>query len=275
MGNSEVKILTANQLYPYISHVVNKYKHKIPKDDLKRFAKDIAKKLVNSDYKAGKVSDPTKIDDKKQKKIKAYCTEFFERAAKKHQKMEDERAARKVNKADVSQDSTPTKELAPTKDEPMSDGEDVKMSHEEQDHLLSPSEISNSLKRKRSTEIDTPVKEEQDHFTMSPLKRPNSDTPTTLPVPPPPPPPPAPSAAESPETLQHEFEVAADVQTDLHADTNFKKQSMADVLAQAQQENGEDEADYEMEDEMLDGGLQLENPLVNGQDLVERGGMTL
>ena len=52
---------------------MNKYKHKIPKDDLKRFAKDVAKKLVSSDYKAGRVDDPTKISEKQQKKVKSYC----------------------------------------------------------------------------------------------------------------------------------------------------------------------------------------------------------
>lgn len=253
--------------------MVNKYKHKIPKDDLKRFAKDIAKKLVNADYNGGKVSDPTKIDEKKQKKIKAYCTEFFDRAAKKHQQMEEERAARKMKQAEISQDSTPTKVVAAVKDEVMSDGDDAKMSHDGPDYMLSPSETNHSLKRKRSVDMDTPVKDEEDDPTMSPLKKLNSDTGASLSIPPPPPPPPAP----------HDFETTVDVKTDIHADTNFKKQSMADVLAQAQQENGDGEVDDEMGDahfktEMAEDtaadGLHMENPLVDERALVDRGGTT-
>ena len=40
---------------------MNKYTRKLPKDDLKRLAKEISKKLVASDYKNNRISDPTVI----------------------------------------------------------------------------------------------------------------------------------------------------------------------------------------------------------------------
>src|SRR3954447_10996419 len=78
---------------------MNKYKAKIPREDLKRFAKELAKKLVESDFKGGRVEDPTKISDKHQQKVKKYCKEFFEKAAHKHSKHEKEKAAKKVKLA--------------------------------------------------------------------------------------------------------------------------------------------------------------------------------
>src|ERR1700744_5237494 len=77
---------------------MNKYKHKIPRDDLKRFAKEIAKKLVASDYKAGRVKDPTKIEERQIKKVKEFCKQFFEKAYQKHKKHEAEKEAREKGK---------------------------------------------------------------------------------------------------------------------------------------------------------------------------------
>lgn len=244
---------------------MNKYKHKIPKDDLKRFAKDVAKKLVASDYKAGRVDNPTKISEKQQKKVKNYCKDYFDKAASKHKKLEEEKTA----KRDKQGQSTPKEGSAqptplhspppptasftntPKKEE---DDEDVKMSDIE-DHAmmpLSPSEPtkSDSLKRKRSADLDALVKAEEDDLTKSPAKKLNLDT-SSIPTPPPPPPPapPAdtPSDHNSPEeATEHDNQDTGEHEPDIHADTNFKGKSMADVLAQAQQE---DEVDWGMEGE--------------------------
>jgi len=227
---------------------MNKYKHKIPRDDLKRFAKEIAKKLVASDFKAGRVKDPTKIDERQQKKVKEFCKQFFEKAAHKHKKHEEEKAARRAKKAagrasavSASPGPSPTPENASPdvdiKKEEVDD-EDVRMSDEEGAHSTptlttpaTPSERNGALKRKRLDESDHDVKDEDDP-TRSPLKKLSMETP------PPPPPPPAPPIETPPASTPRED---VDIETDIHADTNFRSRSMADVLAQAQQEDDDDD----------------------------------
>lgn len=242
---------------------MNKYKHKIPKDDLKRFAKDVAKKLVASDYKAGRVENPTKISEKQQKKVKAYCKDYFEKAAQKHKKIEEEKTARK-DKLGASSPKPSSLQPTPLNSPPATghsqletpkkeeDDEDIKMSDIEDHDTMpqSPSESTkyDSLKRKRSADLDALVKEEDDDLTKSPAKKLNLDINAILAPPPPPPPaPPAgtPSDHNSPADLA-EHEHIGETEPDIHADTNFKGKSMADVLAQAQQE---DEVDWGMEGE--------------------------
>lgn len=167
---------------------MNKYKSKIPRDDLKRFAKEIAKKLVNSDFKSGRVHDPTKIDEKHQQKVKKFCKDFFDKAAHKHKKHEDERAIRKgraeeKQKSSAGQpgdqtkarvyaspkttpvnsrggDASPDIHIKGHEEDELSDAEDVKMSEDEEEegdadtgsfpNLSRPSTNGESLKRKRS-----------------------------------------------------------------------------------------------------------------------------
>ncbi|KAI5287812.1 histone methyltransferase set2 [Ascosphaera aggregata] len=83
-----------NTLYPHIKYVVDKFKHKLPKEELKRLAKELSKKLVSSDYKYKRVEDPTKISDKQVLKVKKYCKEFFDKAVVKHRAYEERRAKR-------------------------------------------------------------------------------------------------------------------------------------------------------------------------------------
>ena len=169
---------------------MNKYKKKIPRDDLKRFAKEIAKKLVSSDFKSDRVKDPTKIDEKHQQKVKKFCKEYFDKAAYKHKKHEHDKAvgsSKKVSSSSKHQkevppslDATPTQESpvedksrvaspdTDIKNEDFSDDEDIKMSDNESEEADSPTDspsvgkkLANrdvsSLKRKRSplsTEIN-------------------------------------------------------------------------------------------------------------------------
>ncbi|KAI5305264.1 hypothetical protein KEM56_004874, partial [Ascosphaera pollenicola] len=84
-----------NTLFPHVKHVVDKFKHKLPKEELKRLAKELSKKLVNSDYKAKRVEDPTKISEKQAQKVKKYCKEFFDKAVVKHRAYEERRVKRK------------------------------------------------------------------------------------------------------------------------------------------------------------------------------------
>ncbi|KAL2405766.1 hypothetical protein ABEF94_003431 [Exophiala dermatitidis] len=327
------KKLYENTLFPHISHVMNKYKNKIPRDDLKRFAKEVAKKLVASDYKAGRVKDPTKIEEKQQKKVKEFCKQFFEKAYQKHKKHEADKAARQKSKKSSSahrgepssseqpapssskvEDVSPADEDDEAEDVKMSisDDEDAENTSSVQTPLASNGTAEPTLKRKRAHDNDSSMVlggEEEEEPTGSPLKKLNLDidTPTTLTPPPPPPPPPAPPAETPPDSTPREGEAEAEAEaeaememdmetepeTDIHADTNFKGKSMADVLAQAQQEDdGEDvedangdkvEADHDQgkKDDGVNGigtsstghgqgpNMELDNPLVVGQNFSE------
>lgn len=177
---------------------MNKYKHKIPRDDLKRFAKEIAKKLVASDFKANRVTNPTKIDDKQQRKVKEYCRQFFDKAASKHKKHEDDRSARRSkDKHSKSISNHPASPVV--KSEYADEDEDIKMSDHELDDVKptpvgTPSDTGQGTKRKREHPSPvTDVKQEDTDTPQSPLKKPHLDDPSvssTIATPPPPPPPP-------------------------------------------------------------------------------------
>ena len=109
---------------------MNKYKHKIPKDDLKRFAKEISKKLTTSDFKAGRVNNPSKLDEKQQKKVKEYCKQFFDRAAHKHKRQEEDRTSKKKSNGTLAVHSPALEDSPGIKAE----DEDIQMS----DHEITP-----------------------------------------------------------------------------------------------------------------------------------------
>lgn len=236
---------------------MNKYKHKVPKEDLKRFAKDVAKKLVNSDFKAGRVENPTKISDKHQKKVKSFCKDYFDKAASKHKKMEDDKKDRKLKDPNSKLESAsvtpiqspkPSTTTTPKKEE---DDEEMKMSDIE-DHADSTSPMGSSqngpLKRKRSFDMEMDLKEEED-LTKSPAKRLTvAFQPTPPPPPPPAPPIDTPSDHNSPAAEQTDSEHLAQ-KPDVHADTNFRDKSMADVQALAQMDAEDDEVDWGMEED--------------------------
>ncbi|KAL8997495.1 MAG: hypothetical protein Q9169_003275 [Polycauliona sp. 2 TL-2023] len=89
------KKIYENTLFPPIKGVMDKYKHKLPKDDLKRFAKQIAKKLVDSDYKHNRVEDPTKITPSQERHVKKHVTEFFEKAVLRKMERDEKDAAKR------------------------------------------------------------------------------------------------------------------------------------------------------------------------------------
>jgi [histone H3]-lysine36 N-trimethyltransferase len=232
---------------------MNKYKHKIPRDDLKRFAKEIAKKLVASDFKSGRVKNPNKIDEKQQKKVKEYCKQFFDKAAHKHKKHEEERSARKTKRESVASHDTPGQSPA-VKAEYADEDEDIKMSdHELEDvkleasatpELATPSETSQGIKRKR----DSPAEKGDDDDTpQSPLKKVHVDDNAPPPPPPPPPAPDTPMEGTPTQDIRAEDEDEVDMEIDAkdeheaeeklhqaHGDSNFKTMSVADVRALAQ-----------------------------------------
>ncbi|TPX23641.1 histone methyltransferase set2 [Coccidioides immitis] len=192
------KKLYENTLFPHVKYIVDKFKHKLPKDDLKRYAKEVAKKLVNSDFKNNRVEDPTKISEKQVKQVKKYCKEYFDKAVAKHRAYEEKKAERK-SKGSVKATTSATidkAETTSTKAPPQFDGaaetgdedSDVQLSDAEYEDGQEESSHHSGLKRKRTDDEDF----ENDHENggVSPTKRQRS---ASLPIIPPPPPPMSPS----------------------------------------------------------------------------------
>lgn len=173
----------------------------------------VAKKLVNSDFKNNRVEDPNKISEKQQKQVKKFCKEYFDKAVVKHREYEKKRRERKAKEALEKGETPTTSEIkadvnSAAVKEDGSDDEDLNMSDDEgkdngstspNDRVLSKSQIStppapppppedeaeqesSGLKRKREGEYDDERTEDREY---SPIKRQRSQTP-----PPPPPPPP-------------------------------------------------------------------------------------
>lgn len=68
-----------------MKYVCDKFRQKLPKEELKRLAKDVNKKLVASDYKNNRVQDPTaKLGDSQARKIKSFVKTFLDKAVAKY-----------------------------------------------------------------------------------------------------------------------------------------------------------------------------------------------
>ena len=109
-------MLTLFQIFPHVTHIVNKYKGKFEKHQLKRYAQEVsrpfayhshtlliifqsAKGFVSSEFKHGKVDDPTRISNRKQNQVKEYVQKYFEKAMKK-KRADEESQRRKHGKHD-------------------------------------------------------------------------------------------------------------------------------------------------------------------------------
>lgn len=150
----------------------------------------VAKKLVNSDFKNNRVDDPTNIDDKQQKKVKKYCKEYFDKAVIKYRAHEKKKKT--TDRQGKGADDPQADEDAAVNGESEDEGVDVKMSDDEGDNpeenikdtpgdTEEAIELGGSLKRKRD---EHHAEDENGSGSLSPSKRQRSSTP-----PPPPPPP--------------------------------------------------------------------------------------
>ncbi|KAF9874023.1 SET domain-containing protein [Colletotrichum karsti] len=185
-----------NTLFPHVKYVIDKYKHKLPKDDLKRLGKDINKKLVSSDYKKNRVQDPTApLDQKQARKVKTFVKEFFDRAVVKMKNHEKDRAARQSkdkepNAAGLSADGDVT--VADVAGEvTLSDDEDA----------ASTGDSEKKRKREEQT-ANSPTMSPSDGPSAKRFKDGNAED--GAPPPPPPPPPSEPAPTDSPESLTEE-----------------------------------------------------------------------
>lgn len=164
-------------LQPHIMHVVGKYKHKLAKDDLKRWAKEFAKQMVESDFKKNRVEDPSRISDKRVKDVKKHAQTFFEKAVKKKESAELKKVERKAKKEQGS--STPVGS-PPGAGSPMLDDDD---DDDEGQFDATPEDAAGSAsKRQREEDLanlaDTII-----------LKKQRTESVEVQPPPPPPPPP--------------------------------------------------------------------------------------
>ncbi|KAF2003090.1 hypothetical protein P154DRAFT_110378 [Amniculicola lignicola CBS 123094] len=183
-----------NTIFPHVRSVTDQYRKRLEKDDLKRLAKEVSKKLVRGDYKANRVQDPTaKISSRHEKSIKKYVKEYMDKAVSKKAARDKEKKAKAEKKAkDVAAGKAPA-----TEDSPETPREDAKLSKDDSDVDMpgvSDDEDEDSpglTKRKR----------EGDEQFGSPKK-------SRTEVPPaPPPPPPPPPAEDMPLDMDDSFEV--------------------------------------------------------------------
>nr|XP_036584713.1 SET domain-containing protein [Colletotrichum truncatum]KAF6794363.1 SET domain-containing protein [Colletotrichum truncatum] len=185
-----------NTLFPHVKYVIDKYRHKLPKEDLKKLGKDVNKKLVSSDYKRNRVQDPTvPLDQKQARKVKTYVKDFLDKAVVKMKSYEREKATR--------QDKTKGPSSAPA----AADG-DITVADVADEVMLSDDEDAGSTgspekKRKREEEA-------AESLDLTPNDGPSTkrlredDVEDGAPPPPPPPPPTEPVPTDSPESLTEE-----------------------------------------------------------------------
>lgn len=205
---------------------MDKYRKKLPKDELKRFAKEIGKILTASDFKHKRVEDPTKITEYHEKKVKKSVRDYFEKAVAKRVEYEKKKAEKKAAEA-LKNGQTPASVVSNDIDTPATadtstpldaDAEDkatmsdVDMSDDELHGQSVPatpigeSSGDDTLKRKRDEEAQHTPADTDDAF----AKRFKADGTAVDASPgPPPPPPPPPADAQVPDQIQEEEDPAA------------------------------------------------------------------
>lgn len=221
--------------------MVEKFHGKLPKEDLKKFAREVNKKLVSSDYKNNRVEDPTHISSKQEKKVKKYVRDFFDRAVVKYK--EQQKAKGNNKSTDSDKPSASLNDLggssAPT---PVQD--DITPLSQPS----SPSSPVGGRKRKRDDDDDDVVEGEE--TSQSPQDDNMSETPSVkrlkeeedgdgdmIPSPPPPPPPPVDTPLseeqramrEQEEELRRENEEAQRMEEENIQNNNHKNGQHMDV----------------------------------------------
>jgi hypothetical protein len=188
---------------------MQKFSSQLPKEDLKKFAKEVGKKLVASDFKNNRVEDPTKISEKQEKKVKKYVRDYFEKAVEKKKAIDRKRRERA--KAQGINGTADDKEPLANGDvdgpeslkvEDAKDDLDIEMSDLEEEKAFNgsfnqpspsipgtPSQPSQELKRKREDEM--PDESGEDTESHKRLKDGEGDQDIDVSPPPPPPPPPS------------------------------------------------------------------------------------
>ncbi|KAK7711727.1 histone methyltransferase set2 [Botryosphaeria dothidea] len=178
------KKIYENTIFPHVSYVLNKFSKKLPKDDLKRIGKEVSKKIVNSDYKRDRVSDPTKISEKHVRDVKKHVHETLEKACEKKKNLEKKKSAAGGSTTPPGEPDASGNAGTRAGDDEMPDASDETRTKD--DSLGNSPDDSSKRKRDDETPNSTPM-EDENGSSFKRLKSTDVDTPP----PPPPPPPPA------------------------------------------------------------------------------------
>ena len=256
---------------------MDKFKSRLPRDDLKRFAKEVSKKLVASDFKNKRVTDPTKISEKQERSVRKYVQEYFEKAVQKkveHDKRKKKEATGKDDTAAYGSKLAHTSEVmanqqqheSATVDRATTDPRRPSVREAEEDIVLSENEIepdeddddddqdndndteaptSNGTKRKRSLGDgqDTPLTPADEMSGPSSTKKVcegDAEMEPSAPIPPPPPPPPPPEVENACEDENMELRMDVDMNMDTgHATTHKKGEHASKQVSTEPNDEGE------------------------------------
>ena len=183
----------------------------------------VAKKLVDSDFKNHRVEDPTKISTRQEQHIKKYAKDYFEKVVaqrKAHEKKKADRRAHQESKQGYPKDPQLVTLLADSRPEEHNhvehgmevsddEGNEAKPGSGAPNTPARPAANEDGLKRKRTDDhesVFTPIEEQ-----ATPTKRLKSETP-----PPPPPPPPVRDVHESSGWNQNENSLNSFSGAELH-----------------------------------------------------------
>jgi histone-lysine N-methyltransferase SETD2 len=183
LSHNATNLLTPYQLHSHIRPTIDKFKKKLPREDLKRLAKDITKKLVESDYKHKRVSNPAKMDRKYSHAAKQHTADYFNKAVKRNvekrrrEKEADKAAAKKMERrTSIVASTTPPAADLKLDEQDENEDEEIQVSDDE---MADAGEEQNATKRKRGSE--TPATPPESDAATKKMKL----------APPPPPPPPS------------------------------------------------------------------------------------
>ncbi|KAI1202522.1 hypothetical protein F5X97DRAFT_212781 [Nemania serpens] len=227
-----------NTLFPHVKYVMDKFRHKLPKEELKKFTKEVSKKLVSSDYKNNRVEDPTSITEKQERKVKAYVKEFLDRAVQKYQDHEKKRTEHTTkDNSKSSQRIVVNGHSTPMENSANRENGDVHMTDDEE---AGATPSSTDLKRKRQDDpIGSPDLTPSETPFLKRLKENENDTPS----PPPPPPPPPPDSENTFDSVMTEQQNGV-----VEQDTALFQQQVAEE--EERQRLREEEAALERENEL-------------------------
>ncbi|EJT81930.1 histone-lysine N-methyltransferase [Gaeumannomyces tritici R3-111a-1] len=221
--------LYENTIFPQIKHVADKFYKRLPKEDLKKFVKEINKNLAASDYKHGRVDDPSRISERQESKVRKYTRDFLEKAVKKHEQWAAERTGRKTRDQAGEEPKAATGRLdagsrpPSTGASPMPDKDVVS---DVDAHLDSPGSPSD-LKRKRSSEDDAESMVDEltpgETPSLKRLREGDVEAPS-------PPPPPTPPPLEDLDDAVMIEEVAAEKRLQEHEDALVRENEEAKQL---------------------------------------------
>ncbi|KAI0527908.1 hypothetical protein F5B22DRAFT_10186 [Xylaria bambusicola] len=224
-----------NTLFPHVKHVMDKFRHKLPKEELKRFTKEVSKKLVSSDYKNNRVDDPTSITEKQERKVKAYVKDFLDRAVQKYQEHEKKKSERAINDPSKPLQHLVVNGQDTRMETPVSrDNGDIAMTDDEE---AGATPGSTDLKRKRPGDdlVGSPEMTPSETPFLKRLKENEDDAPSP---PPPPPPPPPPDNEDTFDSIMTEQDTALEEQeTALLEQQEEERQRLREEEAALEREN--------------------------------------